>query len=97
MKTLSAFILDSNSTNNIMPVSCTKLFTDVLILHGADQSVKKQAAMSSSPVYYYYFTYDGDLALTKQLVLSARKGNFWYKEYSSLLFKNYLLRVLCTK
>jgi len=61
-------------------VYCTQLLTDILFLCGVDQTGKGQAATSSSPVYYYYFIYDGDLAFRKQLLplLASKKGEFWY-------------------
>ena len=66
-----------NRKNN---VSCTQLLTDMLFLCGVDQTGKAHAATSSSPVYYYYFIYDGDLAFRKQLLglLASQKGEFWY-------------------
>jgi len=61
-------------------VSCTQLLTDILFLCGVDQTGKGHAATALSPVYYYYFTYDGDMAFTKQLFgpLASKKGEFWY-------------------
>ncbi|KAJ8871578.1 hypothetical protein PR048_027904 [Dryococelus australis] len=39
--------------------SAVDMFTDNWFLHGANQAVKLQAAISNAPVYYYYFTYRG--------------------------------------
>jgi hypothetical protein len=70
-----------------------QLLTDILFLCGADQTGKGHAATSSSPVYYYYFTYDGDLALRKQLfgLLSTLRGKFWYDESSASTFNKNVL------
>jgi hypothetical protein len=87
---------NSDGTNNIIFVSRKKLLTDIMFLYGADRTVKEHAAMSSSPVYYYYFTYDGNLALTKQFAISAEKGKFERKERRGFLFNNCSLRVACT-
>ncbi|PNF42140.1 hypothetical protein B7P43_G10280 [Cryptotermes secundus] len=41
-------------------------FTDFSFFIGADRAVKKHAAFSTAPVYYYYFEFEGDLGVAKR-------------------------------
>jgi hypothetical protein len=38
--------------------------------------VKKHAAFSTAPVYYYYFEFDGELGVAKRAVKVTKPGNF---------------------
>lgn len=41
------------------------MFSDMAFVVGADRTVKMQAALSTVPVYSYFFAFDGSLGLAK--------------------------------
>nr|CAD7447818.1 unnamed protein product [Timema bartmani] len=53
------FYFGDQPINNNTLHSVVDMFTDNWFLSGADQAVKLQVAVSSAPVYYYYFDYRG--------------------------------------
>nr|CAD7404517.1 unnamed protein product [Timema cristinae] len=53
------FYFGDQPINNDTLHSVVDMFTDNWFLSGADQAVKLQVAVSSAPVYYYYFDYRG--------------------------------------
>lgn len=48
--------------------------TDQMFVVGIDNTVKLQSKTSSTPIYYYKFSFDGDLNLAKTLLFIKNKG-----------------------
>ena len=71
---ITKFYIDSpdNIGNMDKFVNLTNLFSDRIFLHGTHEAVNIQAKYS--PVYLYYFSYEGSFSLTNLLL--ALKGKF---------------------
>lgn len=56
----------------------SQCFTDFDFFIGADRAVKKHAAISTAPVFYYYFQFDGELGIVKKALKLKNPGKFMH-------------------
>ncbi|XP_026477127.1 carboxylesterase 4A-like [Ctenocephalides felis] len=64
----------SLSKSKDMSLRWVDFMTDQMFVVGIDNTVKLQSETSSTPIYYYKFSFDGDLNLAKALLFIKYKG-----------------------
>ena len=65
---------DHFSKKNVLKL--VQMFSDRFFLADAETSVRMQAKVAKSPVYYYIFTYPGDNNDNKSMSLNFLKKNY---------------------